>query len=152
MPLPIERQITRIFSFDIESGAGRITSAIRELVRAHLRRRGMAYKSQAYVTARHLGLPEAIRGSIPSTAAYSLAQGRDEFYFTPSHKDMDLALWRHNQQLSSASLAGSLRASETKTEANYGDIDSERRTTASLHWPALLTDRIVRPHTTYQSA
>jgi NAD+ synthase len=105
------------------------------------------YKSQVYMLARHLGLPDVICESTPSTDTYSLTQGQDEFYFALPYKEMDLALWHHNQELPAAALAASLAMSESQAEAIYRDIEAKRRTTAPLHWPALLTDKVQGPIT-----
>src|SRR5690349_25136192 len=57
------------------------------------------YKSQVYMLAAHLGLPQSICASVPSTDTYSLTQGQDEFYFALPYKEMDVALLHYNQQL-----------------------------------------------------
>lgn len=105
------------------------------------------YKSQVYMLARHLGLPEDICNSKPSTDTYSLAQGQDEFYFALPYKEMDVALWHFNQQLPAAALAQRLGIDEAHAEIIYRDIQSKRRTTAPLHWPALLLQPVIGPQT-----
>lgn len=105
------------------------------------------YKSQVYMLAQHLGLPQTICDSTPSTDTYSLAQGQDEFYFALPYRQMDIALWHFNQQLPAQALAGRLGIETTQAEIIYHDIQSKRRTTAALHWPALLLDRVAGPHT-----
>lgn len=106
------------------------------------------YKSQVYDLARYLELPPEICNSTPSTDTYSLAQGQDEFYFALPYKQMDIALWHCNQQKPAAELARALAISAEQAEFIYKDIDSKRRTTASLHWPALLVESVHGPHST----
>ncbi len=103
------------------------------------------YKSQVYMLARHLGLPAAICNSTPSADTYSLAQGQDEFYFALPYKEMDIALWHHNRGLPAEALAQRLGLDAHQAQMVYRDIETKRRTTASLHWPALLTEPVAGP-------
>jgi NAD+ synthase len=103
------------------------------------------YKSQVYALARHMGLPEPICNATPTTDTYSLSQGQDEFYYALPYKEMDLALWHHNQGLPAATLASRLDVSEAQAALIYQDIDAKRRTTAPLHWPALLMQDVSGP-------
>jgi len=105
------------------------------------------YKSQVYMLARHLGLPEQICTSIPSTDTYSLAQGQDEFYFALPYKQMDIALLHHNRRLPAAALAERLGLTLAQAKSIYVDIENKRKTTAPLHWPALTIERIQGPST-----
>lgn len=96
------------------------------------------YKSQVYKMARHLGLPETICSAEPTTDTYSMPQGQDEFYFALPYKQMDLALWVHNQNASSDELAEILDINKSQAANVYRDIENKRRTTAYLHKNALL--------------
>ena len=107
------------------------------------------YKSQVYMLARHLGLPEIICNAVPSTDTYSLAQGQDEFYFALPYKEMDVALWHHNNQRPPEALAAALGVSAAQAEFIYRDIDTKRKTTAPLHWPALLIEPVIGPMSAY---
>jgi NAD+ synthase len=104
------------------------------------------YKSQIYSLARHFELPEEICNSTPSTDTYSLSQGQDEFYFALPYREMDVALWHCNHGRPAAELARALGIAEAQAEFIYKDIDSKRRTTAALHWPALLVESVDGPH------
>jgi NAD+ synthase len=104
------------------------------------------YKSQVYMLARHLGLPEMICSATPTTDTYSLAQGQDEFYYALPYKEMDIALWHHNHQRPADELASALAISAEQAEFIYRDIDTKRRTTGPLHWPAILLDKVDGPH------
>jgi NAD+ synthase len=105
------------------------------------------YKSQVYMLARRLGIPESICSSAPSTDTYSLQQGQDEFYFALPYKAMDIALWHHNQGLPAENLAQRLGIDVTRAQLVYQDIENKRRTTAPLHWPALLVSKVSGPQT-----
>ena len=106
------------------------------------------YKTQVYMMARHLGLPDEICNAIPTTDTYSLAQGQDEFYYALPYKEMDVALWHLNQKKPAAELAGVLGIDEKHAEFIYKDIESKRRTTAPLHWPALTIEPVDGPLST----
>lgn len=103
------------------------------------------YKSQVYMMARHLQLPDEICEAIPTTDTYSLSQGQDEFYYGLPYREMDLALWYLNQGRSAAELATALDISEEQAQLIYQDIEHKRSTTAPLHWPALLIERVEGP-------
>jgi len=103
------------------------------------------YKSQVYMLASHLELPDDIRSAPPSTDTYSLSQGQDEFYFSLPYKEMDVALWHYNQQRPAAALASCLDIAPERAEAIYQDIENKRRTTAPLHWSPLLVEDVKGP-------
>jgi len=105
------------------------------------------YKTQVYALARHLGLPEEICRSVPSTDTYSLAQGQDEFYFGLPYQDMDLALWAINHGWPAAELGRVLGLDEVKAGLIYQDIESKREATRPLHSHALLVEPVgeIRP-------
>jgi len=96
------------------------------------------YKTQVYAMARHLGLPEPITSTTPTTDTFSLAQGQDEFYFGLPYPQMDLALWHFNEGLSAAELARELGCDEATAEQKYESIRAKRRTTAYLHASPML--------------
>lgn len=91
------------------------------------------YKSQVYGLARHLGLPEQITSTTPTTDTFSLAQGQDEFYFKLPYAQMDLALWHLNEGLPASELAAELGIDAAAAERIYENIHAKRRTTAYLH-------------------
>jgi len=100
------------------------------------------YKTQVYAMARHLGLPENICNTTPTTDTYSLEQGQDEFYFALPYKEMDAALWCYNHQIPAGELAGYLGITEEQAQAVYHDIESKRKTTAYLHMPPCIIEDI----------
>lgn len=91
------------------------------------------FKTQVYAMARHLGLPDAICSTTPTTDTYSLPQGQDEFYFALPYAQMDLALWAFEHHIPAAQLALALGVDETAAAAVYRDIVAKRRQAAYLH-------------------
>lgn len=100
------------------------------------------YKTQVYVLARYLGLPEAISTSKPTTDTYSLPQGQDEFYFALPYQKMDVALWAHNHGIPAGELAGSFGLSAEQANYIYQDIEKKRSTTRYLHSKPILVEEI----------
>ncbi len=103
------------------------------------------YKTQVYAMARHLGLPEEICNATPTTDTYSLPQGQDEFYYALPFDKMDLALYAHNHNLPAATLAEMIDVPVAQAQYVYDDIETKRKTTAMLHWPALLVEKVEGP-------
>jgi NAD+ synthase len=101
------------------------------------------YKTQVYAMARHLGLPDNICSTTPTTDTYSLEQGQDEFYFALPYQQMDAALWCYNHRLPAGELAEYLSISEVQAKAVYHDIESKRKTTAYLHMPPCIIEDII---------
>jgi NAD+ synthase len=106
------------------------------------------YKTQVYALAKHMQLPEAICSVIPTTDTYSLPQGQDEFYYALPYTQMDIALYLFNQQRPAAELAERLNITQDQAAFIYQDIVTKRRTTAPLHWPALLMETVDGPEYT----
>ncbi|HID45952.1 MAG TPA: NAD(+) synthase [Chromatiaceae bacterium] len=100
------------------------------------------YKTQVYAMARHLGLPDNICSTTPTTDTYSLEQGQDEFYFALPYQQMDAALWCYNHQIPATALASYLNTSEEQAKAIYHDIESKRKTTSYLHMPPCVIEEI----------
>lgn len=100
------------------------------------------YKSQVYALARHLGLPDAICSSTPTTDTYSLAQGQDEFYFALPYERMDVALYAYNASWSPSRLATEIQISEEQATWVFGDIARKRKTTRYLHAAPVLLEPV----------
>ncbi len=100
------------------------------------------YKTQVYLLAEHLGLPASICNATPTTDTYSLPQGQDEFYFALPYKEMDKALWAHNQGASADAVAGMLGITEEQASFVLQDIDNKRKTTHYLHSKPYLIEPI----------
>lgn len=100
------------------------------------------YKTQVYALARHLGLPDIICNAIPTTDTYSMPQGQDEFYYALPYQEMDIALWCYNHKKPAEELAKILEVSVDQARFVYTDIENKRKTTAPLHWPAILIEKV----------
>ena len=100
------------------------------------------YKTQVYALARHLGLPEEICSTTPTTDTYSMPQGQDEFYFALPYQQMDVALWSLNNGVSATDLAKHLSITEGQAEHIYADIRKKRNTTRYLHSKPCLIEAI----------
>lgn len=103
------------------------------------------YKSQVYQLAEYMGLPEQICNSIPTTDTYSMPQGQDEFYYALPYKEMDIALWAYSNNKSKEELSLLLDITNDQADYIYNDIESKRKTTAHLHWPAILVEKVSEP-------
>ncbi|MEZ4387759.1 MAG: NAD(+) synthase [Candidatus Krumholzibacteriia bacterium] len=104
------------------------------------------YKTQVYAMARHLGLPDRICNSTPTTDTYSLEQGQDEFYFVLPYPQMDLLLWARNHGVPAAEAAPVLGLTAAQVERVYRDIDRKRATTRPLHLPPQLVKEVPEIH------
>ena len=100
------------------------------------------YKTQVYALARHLGLPEGVCSSTPTTDTYTLAQGQDEFYFALPYAQMDVALEAYGRGVPPAGLAALLGVSEDRAAFIYRDIEAKRDATRPLHSRALTIEPI----------
>ena len=100
------------------------------------------YKTQVYAMARHLGLPDQVTSSIPTTDTYSLPQGQDEFYFALPYDKMDLLLYAFNEGVEPAEAGAPLGLSADQVKWVYKDIQAKRRTTRALHLQALKAEEI----------
>jgi NAD+ synthase len=105
------------------------------------------YKTQVYALARYLELPEDICNAQPTTDTYSMEQGQDEFYFALPYDKMDIALLAYNNSEPTAKLAAELGIGLDQAEFIYRDIETKRKTTAMLHWPAIAIETVTGPNT-----
>ena len=101
------------------------------------------YKTQVYALARHLGLPDEVCNTIPTTDTYSLAQGQDEFYFALPYRQMDVAIWAVVNGKTPQDLAGYLGIDVARAEHIYADIRAKRSTTAPLHWKPVTIEPVI---------
>jgi NAD+ synthase len=101
------------------------------------------YKTQVYALARHLGLPDEVCNTIPTTDTYSLAQGQDEFYFALPYRQMDVAIWAVVNGKTPQELAGYLAIDLARAEHIYADIRAKRSTTAPLHWKPVTIEPVI---------
>jgi NAD+ synthase len=104
------------------------------------------YKTQVYVLARYLALPDDVCNAQPTTDTYSLAQSQDEFYFALPYQKMDVALWSYNHSLPASELATALGLTEEQARFVYSDIEAKRRATRYLHARPLLVEPVLGGH------
>ncbi len=99
------------------------------------------YKTQVYAMARHLGLPEEILNSEPTTDTYSLDSTAEEFYFSLPYEKLDLILWALNHDVPVSNVAKVMGYTKEQIQRVYKDIQQKRRTTYYLH-PTLYVETI----------
>lgn len=99
------------------------------------------YKSQVYKLAEHLGVPDEICRRPPTTDTYSLAQGQDEFFFSLSHRKMDLCLYALNSHIPAEVAGPVIGLSAEQVKRVFQDIGQKRSTTRYLH----LKPQLVEP-------
>ena len=100
------------------------------------------YKTQVYMLAEYLGVPEEIRTRRPTTDTYSLPQGQDEFYFSLPYELMDICLYGKNNELPIAEIAKIAGLTVEQVERVCKDIDTKRATTKYLQLSPLLTGSV----------
>ena len=91
------------------------------------------YKAQVHQLAEVLGLPEAIRTQVSTTATYSLPQTQEEFYFALPLRDFDVALAGYDRGLPPAVVGEELGLPAERVAGIYHDIERRRETARYLH-------------------
>ncbi len=100
------------------------------------------YKSQVYMMAEFLGVPDEICKRQPTTDTYSLEQGQDEFYFSLPYSEMDLCLFAKNNGIPIAEVAQVIGLKEEQVKRVFHDIDTKRVTTRYLQLPPLMISNV----------
>jgi len=95
------------------------------------------YKTQVYMLARHLGVPEAIQTRVPTTDTYSAPSTQEEFFFRLPFEVMDLLWYAQEHQLSIEDTAQSLGMTEVQVRRVFEDFNRKKRATAFLRTPPL---------------
>ena len=95
------------------------------------------YKTQIFMLAEYLELPEEILNREPSTDTYSLSQSQEEFFFTLPSREFDLLLWALNHDVPPKEVAGVLSYTSDEVEQVYRHIETTRDTSTYLHTSSL---------------
>ena len=98
------------------------------------------YKSQVYLLARELGLPEAIANRSPTTETFSMPQTQEEFYFGHPYERMDLLIWGHTHGVGPEQLSSRVGLEPKDVELAYREIERRRIATEYLHAPPIILD------------
>ena len=93
------------------------------------------YKTQVYLLAEFLGVPEEIRRRPPTTDTYPLDQSQEEFYFSMPLGKMDLCLYGRDHSIPPAELVPEVDLTVDQIERAYAMIDQKRKVTGYLHLP-----------------
>jgi len=94
---------------------------------------GHLYKCQVIQLAEYLGVPEAIRTQVSTTATYSLPQTQEEFYFALPLAEFDVALAGYERGASPETVAAELGLDAERVAGVYRDIERRRETARYLH-------------------
>jgi len=91
------------------------------------------YKSQVYLLAEYLGIPEEIRTRPPTTDTYPLEQSQEEFYFSMPLDKMDLCLYGRDRSIPPAELAPHVGLTPEQIQRAYSMIERKRAVARYLH-------------------
>jgi NAD+ synthase len=100
------------------------------------------YKTQVYLLARELGIPDEICDRPPTTDTFSLPQTQEEFYFALPYEQMDLCLYALNHKVPAEDAASVVKLTPQQVERVYKDIEAKRNATANLHLAPLLVSAV----------
>lgn len=93
------------------------------------------YKTQVYLLAEELGIPEVIRERVPSTDTYSAGGTQQEFFFRVPFDVLDLIWQGHEANVPHVEIAEALNLSVDQVTRVVDDIIRKQKTTAYLRMP-----------------
>lgn len=91
------------------------------------------YKTQVYLLAEYLGIPEEIRTRPPTTDTYPLEQTQEEFYFSMPLAKMDLCLYGRDHGMTPEELASHIDLAPEQIQRAYSMIERKRAIARYLH-------------------
>lgn len=91
------------------------------------------YKTQVYMLAERLGVPDEIRRRPPTTDTYSMPQSQEEFFFSLPYAKMDLCLLGMDRKAPICEVAATVGLTEEQVLRVFRDIEQKRRSTEYLH-------------------
>ena len=100
------------------------------------------YKTQVFLLAKHLGIPEEIINRTPSPDTYSFEVSDKDFYFCLPYDVLDLLLYAKENQIPMHEMQIALNLDVEQIERAFRDIESKQRATAHLReLPKTLGDK-----------
>ena len=95
------------------------------------------YKTQVYLLAAYLGVPETIRRRTPTSDTYSAHQTQEEFFFRLPFETMDLLWYAQEHQVPVPEVAQAMGLTEIQVQRAFDDFTRKRCTTEYLRVPPL---------------
>jgi len=93
---------------------------------------GDYYKSQVYMIARHLGVPQEIIDRTPTTDTYTAEQTQEEFFYQLPFIEMDLLWYGFENKYDAAEVAAALGYTDDFVARNYKNFERKQKTTEYL--------------------
>jgi NAD+ synthase len=98
------------------------------------------FKSQVYMLAKHLGVPEGIQQRTPTTDTYSAPQDQEEFFFRLPYHTLDLIWYALEHNIPAAEVAPVMDLKVDQVDRVIDDIKRKQRTTEFLRLsPPMMT-------------
>jgi NAD+ synthase len=95
------------------------------------------YKTQVYLLAAYLDVPEVIRTRTPTSDTYSAHQTQEEFFFRLPFETMDLLWYAQEHQVPVPEVAQAMGLTEIQVQRAFDDFTRKRCTTEYLRVPPL---------------